>query len=326
MLTVMKLSAVVMIGVSAAVLSGCGGASSVPAPTVASIARQAANTTAPKSARDLVYISDQLEKSIVAFPAGEHAQNPPPVQTLSLGVITEGIWVDRNGILYAALSPQDPSQFGKVEEFKPGATQPFLTITNGIGAPSFVVVDANGTLYVDQTYDLSVQILEYRKGRTSPFRTVSITEKGEGQGGPMTLDRHGNLYVHTSFIDNQPSKVYEIARGGTTAQNLGLSGLGAITGLSSDAAGNLYVADANFGISVYAPGQTQATREIVAPQNNIFDDFVTTRSGKLYAAQGADGYDTPSLLEYAAGGSQPVNVLSGYLQAPLIPALRAAAF
>jgi len=60
--------------------------------------------------------------------------------------------------------------------------------------------------------------------------------------------------------------------------------------------------------------------------NNVFDGFVTTRSGKLYAAQGAPGYSQPTLLEYAAGGDKPVNVLSGHLQGPLIVALRAAAF
>jgi len=189
-----------------------------------------------------------------------------------------------------------------------------------------MVVDHKGTLYVDQTFDTSVEILEYHKGKTSPFKTLSITEKGEGSGGPMTFDSQGNLYVHTFFLDNPPSKVYKFAPGSSTPQDLGLSGLGQGTGLSSDKAGNLYVADANFGISVYAPGHTTATREIMPPANNIFDDFITTRSGKLYAAQGAAGYDEPSLLEYAVGGYQPVNVLSGYLQAPLIPALRAAAF
>lgn len=312
--------------VSAAVLSGCNGAASMPQTGTANVAGQSAKPMAPKFSRNAVYLSDQLEKSIVAFPASERANNPAPLETLSLGVIPEGIWVDRDGILYVGLFASNGSQFGSVEEFKPGATQPFLTITNGIGEPSFLVVDKKGTLYVDQTFDLSVEILEYHKGQTSPFQTLSITEKGEGQGGPMTLDGHGNLYVHTSFIDNPPSKVYKFAPGSTMPQDLGLSGLGALTGLSSDKAGNLYVADANFGISVYPPGRTTPSREIMPPQNNIFDDFITTRSGKLYAAQGAPGYDLPSLLEYAVGGSQPVNVLSGYLQSPLIPALRAAAF
>lgn len=311
--------------VAAGALSGCNGATSMPqgAPSAAG---QPARRVAPESLRNAVYVSDQLEKAIVAFPPSEHANNPAPLETLNLGVIPEGVWVDRDGILYAALFASNGSQFGSVEEFKPGATQPFRTITDGIGEPSFVVVDKKGTLYVDQTFDQSVEILEYRKGHTSPFTTVSITEKGEAAGGPMTLDGHGNLYVHTFFIDNPPSKVYEIARGSTTARDLGLSGLGQLTGLSSDKAGNLYVADANFGISVYPPGQTNRAREIMPPQNNVFDDFITTRSGKLYAAQGAPGYDEPSLLEYAVGGSQPVNVLSGYLQSPLIPALRAAAF
>jgi hypothetical protein len=314
--------------VSAAVLSGCNGGAPMPQPGPGAASALGPQTKAvpAKFPRNAVYVSDQLEKAIVAFPASEHANNPAPLETLSLGVIPEGVWVDRDGILYVGLFASNGSQFGSVEEFKPGATQPFLTITKGIGEPSFMVVDHKGTLYVDQTFDTSVEILEYHKGQTSPFKTLSITEKGEGAGGPMTFDSHGNLYVHTFFLDNPPSKVYKFAPGSSTPQDLGLSGLGQGTGLSSDKAGNLYVADANFGISVYAPGHTTATREIMPPANNIFDDFITTRSGKLYAAQGAAGYDEPSLLEYAVGGYQPVNVLSGYLQAPFIPALRAASF
>jgi hypothetical protein len=312
---------------SGALLSGCNGATSMPQPGTASALGQSAASALPaKFSRNVVYVSDQLEKAIVAFPASEHAKNPAPLETLSLGVIPEGIWVDRNGILYAALFASDPSQFGKVEEFQPGASQPFLTITDGIGEPSNIVVDHKGTVYVDQVNDLSVQILEYPAGQTSPSKTLSITEKGEPEAGQMTLDQHGDLYVHTFFVDNPPSKVYEFKKGSSTPVALGLSGLGDTSELSSDKVGNLYVSDAKADISVYAPGQTTATREIAPPPNNIFAAFVTTRSGKLYVAQGEAGYDEASLLEYAVGGSQPVNTLSGYLQAPLVPALRAAAF
>jgi sugar lactone lactonase YvrE len=319
------LSSVAAIGISGVILSGCNGTGSMPQSSAAGVAGQSAKVMPAKFAHNVVYVSDQLEKSIVAFPASEHANNPAPLETLSLGVIPEGIWVDRNGILYVALFASNGS-FGAVEEFKPGATQPFLTITNGIGEPSNLVVDQKGTLYVDQVNDLSVEILEYPAGQTTPTKTLSITEKGEPVAGQMTLDRHHNLYVHTFFVDNPPSHVYKFANGSSTPQDLGLSGLGNTSCLTSDKAGNLYVSDAKFGISVYAPGKTTATRTISPPANNIFDCFVATRSGKLYVAQGAAGYDEPSLLEYAAGGYQPVNTLSGYLQAPLVPALRAAAF
>lgn len=318
--------AVAAIGISGVILSGCNGTASMPQPVAANAAGQSAKAIPPKFARNVVYVSDQLEKSIVAFPASEHANNPAPLETLSLGVIPEGIWVDRNGILYVGLFNSNGSQFGSVEEFKPGATQPFFTITNGISEPGNLVVDQKGTLYVDQINDLSVQILEYPAGKTSPSKTLSITEKGQPVAGQMTFDNHRNLYVHTFFIDNPPSHVYKFAPGSTTPQDLGLSGLGNTTCLTGDKAGNLYVSDAKFGISVYARGQTTATRAISPPPNNIFDCFVSTRSGKLYVAQGEAGYDEPSLLEYAVGGYQPVNTLSGYLQAPLVPALRAAAF
>ena len=318
--------AVAAITISGVILSGCNGTTSMPQPGAANVSAQSAKAIPPKFARNAVYVSDQLEKAIVAFPSNEHANNPAPLETLSLGVIPEGIWVDRNGILYVGLFNSNGSQFGSVEEFKPGATQPFLTITNGISEPSNLVVDQKGTLYVDQINDSSVEILEYPAGQTSPSKTLSITEKGEPVAGQMTLDNHRNLYVHTFFIDNPPSRVYKFAHGSTTPKDLGLSGLGDTACLTSDTAGNLYVSDANGGISVYAPGHTTATRTISPPQNNIFDCFVSTRSGKLYVAQGEAGYDEPSLLEYAVGGYRPVNVLSGYLEQPFVPALRAAAF
>lgn len=307
-------------------LAGCGGAGTTVTPTGPNTSVRSAPAIAPDRLQNLVCVSDQLQKAVLAFPASERAQNPPPKKTLNFGVITEGVWVDRNGILYVALSGQTPSQVGKVEEFKPGAKSPFITITSGISVPQFLVVDAKGTLYVDQSFGLSVQILEYPAGKTSPQTTLQITEKGEGLAGGLTLDASGNLYVHTFFLDNPPSRVYRFASGQTTGQDLQLKGLGDTTGLASDANGNLYASDSAGGISVYAPGQTTASRSISPAPSQYFDDFVATRSGKLYVAQGEGGFSQASLLEYAVGGSQPVNVLSGHLQGPLTAALRAAAF
>jgi sugar lactone lactonase YvrE len=306
-------------------ISGCAGAISSMSPNAPSAAAPSATTAAPGTARNRVYVSDQLQKAVLAFPASERAQNPAPAQTIDFGVITEGVWVDRHGILYVALFAQTPSQVGKVEEFKPGASSPFRTITDGISEPQNLIVDAQGTLYVDQTFGFAVQVVEYPAGQTSPSTTLQITDKGEPVAGGMTLDAHGNLYVHAFFVDDAPSRVYEFPHGQTRARDLQLSGLGDTSGLTGDAKGNLYVSDSAAGISVYAPGQKNPMRQIAPPPNDYFDGFVATRSGKLYVAQGEGGLSQASLLEYAAGGSQPVNVLSGYLQGPLMPALRAAA-
>jgi sugar lactone lactonase YvrE len=313
-------------------LSGCSGtgsalnAGSTLSPSGVSAPIGSAQTIAPERARKLVYVSDQLQKAVLAFPAGERANNPAPVQVLNFGVIPEGVWVDRNGILYVALSGQTPSQVGKVEEFKPGATSPFLTITDGISVPKSLVVDTNGTLYVDQIFNLAVQIQEYPAGKTSPSTTLQVSDKGEPVAGGLTLDAGGNVYLHAFFVDDPPSRVYRFAPGKTTGKDLQLSGLGDATGLTSDAQGNLYVSDSAAGISVYAPGKTKPTREIAPPSNDYFADFVATRTGKLYVAQENPDPPASSLLEYAVGGSQPTNVLSGNLQAPVDAALRAAAF
>jgi hypothetical protein len=69
------------------------------------------------------------------------------------------------------------------------------------------------------------------------------------------------------------------------------------------------VSDSAGDISVYAPGQTTPSRKITPAPSEFFDDFVATRSGKLYVAKGEGGFAQASLLEYAVGGSQPVNIL-----------------
>jgi hypothetical protein len=330
----MRLDSVVLSLTVAATLSlsACGGAGSTTTPAAVSRASQSravvqgANTVLLDGARNLVYVCDQLGKAVLAFPAGERAQNPAPVQTIAIGVIPEGVWVDRNANLYVALSGSPPSQSGSLEEFKPGATTPFRTITSGISVPQSLVVDGKGTLYVDQVVNTTVQILEYPAGQVSPAKILEVIGKGEPLAGGLTLDDRGDIYVHPFFVDDPPSRVFRFAAGSTTAKDLRLRDLGNATGLASDASGNLYAADAAAGIAVYAPGQRTPTRKIVPPPNNYFADFVATRSGKLYVAQENLEPSSSSLLEYAVGGSEPVNVLSGYLQAPVSAALRAAAF
>jgi len=315
-----------------AAFAGCSGGGAISAPTLGSAmnaqgtAALPATSLADAGTGDLVYVSDQLQKSVLAFPASERAHNPSPALTIPLGVIPEGVWVDRKGILYVALSGQSPTQAGMVEEFKPGAASPFRTITEGITVPQSLVVDANGALYVDQIFDTTVEIQIYPPGSSTPGKTLVIKDKGEPAAGGLTLDSNGNIYVHTLFIDDPPSRVFRFARGESTPHDLHLQGLGNAIGLASDASGNLYVADSADGISIYASGSTSPSRQITPPASETFANFVSTRSGMLYVAQENAHPSASSLLEYAVGGSQPANVLSGSLQAPVSASLRAAAF
>src|SRR5579871_967008 len=97
---------------STSALSGCGGAGSTvnPAPATgasrASVALRSGNAILSDRARNLVYVSDQLQKAVLAFPAGENSHNPGPVQTISFSVYPEGVWVDRHGNLYVGLFQQ----------------------------------------------------------------------------------------------------------------------------------------------------------------------------------------------------------------------------
>lgn len=314
-----------LIGTIAA--TGCATSASGPmTPTIRSAA-QGALTDAPTQFRNVLYVSDQLDKAVLAYPSSEKLNNPSPVETIQFNVIPEGLWVDRAGILYAALSDQLPSQPGEVQEFKPGQTSPFVTITDGIGRPENLTVGSDGTLYVDQENGLSVEILEYLPGKTSPSKTLSVSGKGQPNAGGMTLDSHGNLYVSAAFADGpRHVLVYRFAPNQTIGKNLHLRDTGVGQGLASDAQGNLYVGGPNQGISVYGPGQTEPNRIIHAPSGQVDGLFTVTRSGQLYVTSYSPSNDPVEVLEYATGGSQPVNIVSSGLKAPHSTALRAAAF
>jgi hypothetical protein len=313
--------------VGVAVLSGCSGSAAGVVAGAPVTAQSIAFSDASDSTHaNVLYVSDQLQKAVLGFPAGLRAGNPAPSVTIPLGVIPQGIWVDRAGILYVAVSNSSPTQPGAVEEFRPGATAPFRTVTDGITVPQAVIVDHAGNMYVSQVFDTAVQVVEYPAGSTSPGQVYSITDKGEPEAGNMTFDRQGNLYVDTLFIDDPPARVFEIVPGSSTPHALALRDRGEHVGIASNERGVLYVADAENGIALYPFGKTSPTRKIVPPENAQFALFVATRAGALYVPNEGLQPDASSLIEYRGPTRHPANVLSGHLQAPFSAALRAAAF
>ena len=240
----------------ALMVSACGGGTaSAPAGYVPPVAIGAPSAAVRRGLpRDVVYVSDYLNDDVLAFPASTHAKNPAPLLTIALGTHPNGLWVDRDGILYVAA-------YSSVLEFKPGLTTPFRTITDGVTGAEGVTVDKHGTLYVVNHAGAAVTVVEYRHGDSAPSQTLTLTEPDSlfGFPGGATFDAAGNLYVATLFYPETNGHVFRFAPGATTRTDLGLAEVGSQDGLAFDARGNFYVGNfrARRGLS---PGRDAAFR------------------------------------------------------------------
>jgi len=264
---------------------------------------------AQKAQGALLYVSDYLRNDIVVFPASERAGNAQPVQTIPVGTTPNGVWVDRNGVLYAVVGAQ-------IEEFARGSSTPFLTLSDGIDEPISVAVDAGGTVYVNDEEKTNAAVVEYPAGQTTPSQSISLTVPGTifAFAGGMAFDKAGNLYVTEFFYPKNPAHVYRIDRGGATAKDLQLQGVGNEAGLGVDDRGTIYAGNETSGINIYPRGKRAPSRTIsLTTQGPSL--FAVTRNGELYAPQQFDAQG--SVAEFARNGSTPINTLSGtYLAEP----------
>lgn len=305
----------------AVIVSACGaGTASAPAGY-----GPPATTGAPPAAvqrrlpRDVVYVSDYVNEEVLAFPASTRAKNPAPLLTIALGTHPNGLWVDRDGILYVAA-------YSSVLEFKPGLTTPFRTITDGVTGAEGVTVDKRGTLYVVNHAGADVTVVEYRHGGGAPSQTLTMTEPDSlfGFPGGATFDAAGNLYVSTLFYPETNGHVFRFAPGATTGTDLGLADVGSQDGLAFDAQGNLYVGDLG-PVAVYRPGATQPF-ETIGKSSDYPSFFAVSAKGFVYAPYAAGVPSKSRLLEYTSEGKQVDAIGGTYVSGPTGVALRSSAF
>jgi sugar lactone lactonase YvrE len=117
---------------------------------------------------------------------------------------------------------------------------PSGSITQGLDLPVNAAVDKNGTVYVANNGNSTVT--EYPWGQTTPSVTLS-TDIVNPNG--VAVDSAGTVYV-TSGASVGSCYVLEFPKGATTP-SVTVNGFGLPIGLAFDKAGNLYVADAEFG-------------------------------------------------------------------------------
>jgi hypothetical protein len=305
--------------VSAALLSGCGGAggSSVAPPLSPANGSPVQNTSLDKFAHaDLaggrdVYISSFMGQpgvgEVTVFPAYLKAHNPSPLRVIQHGTARPyGMTVDSTGTLYVANIPQGYG--GRyVAEFHPGASSPFRMLTDKMENPNDVAVAADGTVYVEQGQigdRVGLYVTVFPPGSTTASKTINLHFSGYAfNPGQMAFDKSGNLLVSAS-ADFVPVHIFSITPGTFAVTRLKLD-VGKLDGdgLAVDGAGNLYVSGFYDGqIDVFAPGATKPTR--IIPYGAM--EMTAMPDGTLYAS------DEHGVDEYAPGGSSPMNVISDY--------------
>lgn len=147
-----------------------------------------------RTGNELLYVSVLSPSEVVVY--RQNGMNHKPIGTITEGLDEPyGMFVDRGRKLYVANAGN-----GTVTVYPLGSTAPSETLT-GAGAPTQVAVGRNGAVYVanignfNDPSDGSGSVLEYRRGRTTPSKTIiSFTRADEYPTG-LALDSSDNLYV-----------------------------------------------------------------------------------------------------------------------------------
>lgn len=280
-------------------LAGCSGGAlaGAPATGITQESRTAPlDLQAGHRADSTLFIAD-VDSNVLLYPADIH-DNPSLQGEITKGVTRSlGVCTDRRGTLYVANSGgSQPS----IAEYKRGATSPFRTITSGLRAPEFDVVDSEGNLYVAD----SGSVLVYAQGASSPSRTISIP--GGNFVGGLAFDPAGDLLVNSLNVKGGVATVYAVKAGSSTPQNLGLQDLPNGLSLGADKTGNIYAGGHAGEIAIYAPGSKSPTRSFDVNVDGFYTQMLVTPDGTIYWPN----YDNGEMFEFAPGASTPTNVFA----------------
>lgn len=298
---------------SLTLLAGCGSAgapSLSPPPNASQMVAGRAIDASGGAAKGLLYVANLngpgSAGEILVYSANLHAQNQVPIRAITTGANRpNGMWVDGAGVLYV-VNEVNGAPNASVSEYRPGASQPFRTITDGLALAETIGVDAKGTVYVSERTNNTASLTVYAPGSVHPARTVNLNVAGYAlDPGGIAFDAKGNLLIAVRIKINE-LHIVEVAPGASQGQdlNLDLTGLSG-PGLALDGAGNMYVAGADSAtIAVFAPGATKPTRTISSVGAHGL--LAASRAGALYIAS-----DSGSVDEVAAGAGQTTNTIGG---------------
>jgi hypothetical protein len=288
--------------VALGLLAGCGGAS----PSTPPVETGAAGTQARAEANPngtsgrVLYVADIDGQpgvgQIHVYSAS--MKNPQLIRNITSGTGRPfGLWVDSKNVLYVANYPNKyPSS---VTEFKPGASSPFFQITNFKGYPESVAVDAQGNVFVNESYSDEGYVQEFPAGSGTAKRTIDTGIGGYAfTNGGLAFDRQGNLIAAEQA--RLALHIVKIAKGtsNVTPLNLDLTNITG-PGMGIDKAGNMYVSSSQgASVSVFPPGETEPSRTISSVASYGFSNV--SAEGAVYQASGES-----SVTEIAPGSNSP---------------------
>lgn len=290
-------------GLSLAALGGCtGGQGSIP---VAALSAPGARMAASGCGSALVYVTS-YNNSVYIYDQAHNGKTPCGQIT---GVVNpQGLFVDKHGNLWVAVSGDCKTQFSSVLEFAPGNPTPVKTLQDPAGSASDVAVDnASGTVYVTNFFDYTRGCISgnngvvevYANGSTSPTSTLS--DPNMSYAFNDALDNHGNLYV-TYLEVNGPSgsgHVDEWIGGSGSASDLGIT-LQAPGGIQTTASGALLVCDQSAACGDFAPGSKTMTNLFATKNPGSFGVALDKRENRAWVEN--PGLSTKQLQRYAYPG------------------------
>lgn len=218
---------------------------------------------AKKKGKNLIYWGDYYNNTITVY--SSKGVNGKEVGQITTGLSDpERLFVDKKFNVYSTNIGS-----GTITAYKPGATSPFLTISDGVDRPTGITVDGAGTVYCANVGNNT--ITEYPKGSTSPSVTLSLSASAEY----LATDAKDNLYAALGGY------VYEFPAGSTGGgTNLGLpSGAGA---LEVDRSGNLIVVYGS-AVEYFPAGKTEPSNTIDV-SGTPFSLSLSANEKELYAS------------------------------------------
>jgi hypothetical protein len=203
----------------------------------------------------------------------------------------------------------------------------------GLGAPTFIALDAAGRLYVSNGEGTITVYAAGATGNATPTATIAGSNTGLSFPSGIALDGAGQLYVANSLNCPNVSDCFDAsitvyAAGATgnatpTATIHGSNtGLHDPTGIALDGAGRLYVRNLA-GITVYAAGATGNATPIATIQVSttglglVPAGIALDAAGRLYVANpqlAGVGSSSGSIAVYAAGANgnaTPIATIQG---------------